>query len=141
MAEDLLSQAADSADFAERAVSPMRELGAYEALWAREGAWFKSILAMSTGAPLGLGNVAHDSIHDVLDSRSFTSDQLRVILRSSRIHVAGEVYHAILCAHINHIWLLRRRVLAQTLVNIGCDLRVTGCLLEHATAGKAAQEE
>jgi len=43
MAEDLFSQAADSADFAERAVSPMRELGAYEALWAREGAWFKSI--------------------------------------------------------------------------------------------------
>jgi DNA processing protein len=30
-------------DFAERAVSPARELGAYEALWAQEGAWFKSI--------------------------------------------------------------------------------------------------
>jgi DNA processing protein len=39
---DLLSQAA-SADFVERAISPKRELGAYEALWAREGAWFKSI--------------------------------------------------------------------------------------------------
>jgi hypothetical protein len=34
MTEDLFSQAAASADFAERAVSPMRELGAHEALWA-----------------------------------------------------------------------------------------------------------
>jgi DNA processing protein len=30
-------------DFAPRAASPSREIGAYEALWAREGAWFKSI--------------------------------------------------------------------------------------------------
>lgn len=37
-----LFQAAD-ADFADRAVSPKRELGAYEALWAQDGAWFKSI--------------------------------------------------------------------------------------------------
>ena len=33
-------------DFAERAVSPVRELGAYEALWARDGAWFKSIATL-----------------------------------------------------------------------------------------------
>jgi len=32
-------------DFAQRAASPRRELGAYEALWAREGAWFKSVAA------------------------------------------------------------------------------------------------
>jgi DNA processing protein len=43
MSEDLFSHAAAGADFAERAISPWRELGAYEALWAREGAWFKSI--------------------------------------------------------------------------------------------------
>jgi DNA processing protein len=43
MSEDLFSQAASSADFADRAVSPKRELGAYEALWAREGTWFKSL--------------------------------------------------------------------------------------------------
>jgi DNA processing protein len=43
MSEDLFSQAAATTDFADRAVSPRRELGAYEALWAREGAWFKSI--------------------------------------------------------------------------------------------------
>lgn len=30
-------------DFADRAVSPKREFGAYEALWAKEGTWFKSI--------------------------------------------------------------------------------------------------
>lgn len=30
-------------DFIARAVSPKRELGAYEALWAKEGTWFKSI--------------------------------------------------------------------------------------------------
>jgi len=42
MSQDLFSPS-DAADFAQRAVSPRRELGAYEALWAREGAWFKSI--------------------------------------------------------------------------------------------------
>jgi len=30
-------------DFIARAASPKRELGAYEALWAKEGTWFKSI--------------------------------------------------------------------------------------------------
>src|SRR5260370_1738012 len=44
MSKDLFSQSAP-ADFAERAISPRRELGAYEALWAREGTWFKSIAA------------------------------------------------------------------------------------------------
>jgi DNA processing protein len=43
MTEDFFSQAATAADFADRAVSPKRELGAYEALWARKGTWFKSI--------------------------------------------------------------------------------------------------
>jgi DNA processing protein len=40
---DLFSRSAAEADFADRAISPKRELGAYEALWAREGTWFKSI--------------------------------------------------------------------------------------------------
>src|SRR6266702_2875932 len=38
-----LFSGAVATDFAERAISPKRELGAYEALWAREGTWFKSI--------------------------------------------------------------------------------------------------
>ncbi len=42
MTGDLFPQEA-FVDFAERAVSPQRELGAYEALWARDGTWFKSI--------------------------------------------------------------------------------------------------
>jgi DNA processing protein len=40
--EDLFANQAES-DFEQRAVSPHRELGAYEALWAREGTWFKSL--------------------------------------------------------------------------------------------------
>jgi DNA processing protein len=43
MTHDLFSITTAEADFADRAVSPQRELGAYEALWAKEGAWFKSI--------------------------------------------------------------------------------------------------
>lgn len=39
---DLISQAS-ALDFAERAIVPARELGAYEALWMQEGASFKSI--------------------------------------------------------------------------------------------------
>lgn len=42
MAPNLFSPVAP-VDFAERAVSPRRELGAYEALWAREKTSFKSI--------------------------------------------------------------------------------------------------
>jgi len=39
---DLIAQAA-AADFESRAVMPARELGAYEALWAREGTSFKTL--------------------------------------------------------------------------------------------------
>jgi DNA processing protein len=40
--DDLIAQAA-TADFESRAILPVRELGAYEALWAREGTSFKSL--------------------------------------------------------------------------------------------------
>jgi DNA processing protein len=43
---DLVAQAAASADFEARAVLPARELGAYEALWARDGTSFKKIADM-----------------------------------------------------------------------------------------------
>jgi DNA processing protein len=43
VSDDLVSRAAADAGFAERAVSPQRELGAYEALWAREGESLESI--------------------------------------------------------------------------------------------------
>jgi DNA processing protein len=44
MTGDLFSQAVSAADFVDRAVSPERELGAYEALWAREDSGFKAIM-------------------------------------------------------------------------------------------------
>jgi len=47
---DLLSQAA-AVDFQVRAVVPARELGAYEALWAREGASFKTLADMFRSLP------------------------------------------------------------------------------------------
>jgi len=43
MTADLFHSEAERADLLGRAISPRRELGAYEALWAKEGTWFKSI--------------------------------------------------------------------------------------------------
>ncbi len=48
--KDLIAEAA-VADFQERAVMPARELGAYEALWAREGTTFKSLAEMFRQQP------------------------------------------------------------------------------------------
>jgi DNA processing protein len=50
---DLVSQAA-AADFEARAVIPARELGAYEALWAKEGASFKKLADMFRTQPNSL---------------------------------------------------------------------------------------
>ena len=43
MSEDLFPIRTAAIDFADRAISPKRELGAYEAMWAREGTWFKTL--------------------------------------------------------------------------------------------------
>jgi DNA processing protein len=43
MTSDLFHSTAARADVLGRSISPRRELGAYEALWAKEGTWFKSI--------------------------------------------------------------------------------------------------
>jgi DNA processing protein len=43
MTPDLFQASAVRPDLLARAISPRRELGAYEALWAKEGTWFKSI--------------------------------------------------------------------------------------------------
>jgi DNA processing protein len=53
---DLISQAA-AIDFEARAIMPARELGAYEALWAREGASFKSLAELFRSQP---GSVPSD---------------------------------------------------------------------------------
>jgi DNA processing protein len=52
MSPDLFSQAASTADLPHRAVSPEYELGAYEALWARQETKYKSI-AQAFGAHAG----------------------------------------------------------------------------------------
>ena len=43
MTPDLFHNAVQRADQLAQVISPRRELGAYEALWAKDGAWFKSI--------------------------------------------------------------------------------------------------
>jgi DNA processing protein len=43
MTSDLFHSTVARADLLGRAISPRRELGAYEALWSQEGTWFKSI--------------------------------------------------------------------------------------------------
>jgi DNA processing protein len=48
---DLISQATAAAGAEARAVLPARELGAYEALWAKDGATFKSIADMFRAQP------------------------------------------------------------------------------------------
>ena len=40
-----------AASLVDRAISPSRELGAYEALWSREGTWFKSLAEMFRNHP------------------------------------------------------------------------------------------
>lgn len=55
---DLISQAA-TADFEARAILPARELGAYEALWAQEGASFKRLTEMFRKHP---GSVPSDFV-------------------------------------------------------------------------------
>lgn len=55
---DLVSQAA-AIDFEARAVAPAHELGAYEALWAREGTTFKTLAEMFRQPP---GSVPSDFV-------------------------------------------------------------------------------
>jgi DNA processing protein len=90
---DLFSQpAAASPDFADRAVSPRRELGAYEALWAREGAWFKSIAADFRAHP---GTLPSDFVSEA-DIEKYARLALGAIRDAGiahfgvRIHGAGE---------------------------------------------------
>ncbi|MBS1994789.1 MAG: DNA-protecting protein DprA [Cyanobacteria bacterium SZAS LIN-2] len=81
-----------SLDFAERAVSPARELGAYEALWAREGAWFKSIAEQFRAHP---GSIPSDFVPPAEIER-FTRLALGAIRDAGikhfgvRVHGAGD---------------------------------------------------
>ena len=88
---DLVSQAA-SADFEARAIQPARELGAYEALWAQEGATFKRLATMFREHP--------DSVPSDFVSRADAEQYSRLALGAVRaegiqhfgirVHGAGE---------------------------------------------------
>lgn len=89
--KDLIAEAA-IADFETRAVMPSREMGAYEALWAREGTTFKTLAEIFRQHP---GSVPSD-----FASRSESEQYSRLALgmiRSAgikhfgiRVHGAGE---------------------------------------------------
>lgn len=86
---DLFAQAAD---FRERAVMPARELGAYEALWAREGASFKKIADMFRAQP---GSVPSDFVSEA-EAQQHSRLALAAIRQAGirhfgiRVHGAGE---------------------------------------------------
>lgn len=81
-----------SADFSERAVVPARELGAYEALWAREGATFKSLADTFRAAP---GSVPSDFVSRA-EAEQYSRLALGTIREAGvshfgiRVHGAGE---------------------------------------------------
>ncbi len=74
--------------FAERAISPKRELGAYEALWSREGTWFKSLAETFREHP---GSVPSDFVSDA-DCEKYARLALGAI-RDSGIRHFGVCVH------------------------------------------------
>jgi DNA processing protein len=88
---DLISRAA-TADFKSRAVMPARELGAYEALWAREGATFKTLADIFRQHP---GSVPSDFV-SLGDAEQYSRMALGTIRAAGikhfgiRVHGAGE---------------------------------------------------
>ena len=88
---DLISQAA-VADFQSRAVMPVRELGAYEALWAREGTSFKTLADTFRQHP---GSVPSDFVSQ-REAEQYSRMALGTIREAGikhfgiRLHGAGE---------------------------------------------------
>jgi len=88
---DLISQAA-AADIESRAVMPARELGAYEALWAAEGASFKKLAEMFRAHP---GSVPSDFVPES-EAKQYSRLALGLIRGKGikhfgiRVHGAGE---------------------------------------------------
>lgn len=88
---DLVSQAA-AADFEARAILPARELGAYEALWARDGTSFKQLATMFRDHP---GSVPSDFVskanaeqHSRLALGAIQAEGIKHF--GIRVHGAGE---------------------------------------------------
>jgi DNA processing protein len=88
---DLFENTAAS-NFAERAVSPKRELGAYEALWSRKGIWFKSLAENFRKHPASLPS---DFVSDA-EGAKYARQALAAIRDAGiehfgvRVHGAGE---------------------------------------------------
>lgn len=88
---DLISHAA-AADFQSRAVMPARELGAYEALWAKEGTTFKSLADIFRQHP---GSIPSDFVSPG-DAEQYSRMALGTIRAAGikhfgiRVHGAGE---------------------------------------------------
>src|SRR4051812_48799799 len=89
MTFDLFSPA-EPVDFADRAISPRRELGAYEALWARDKTWFKSIAEDFAAHP---GAVPSDFASEA-DIAEYTRLALAAIREAGINHFGIRVYGA-----------------------------------------------
>jgi DNA processing protein len=89
---DLFAQAASTADFELRAISPVQELGAYEALWVRDGATFKTIADLFRAHP---GSVPSDFVRRQ-ESEKLARQALGTVRDAGvkrfgmRVHGAGE---------------------------------------------------
>jgi len=89
--DDPVSEAAEL-DFEARAIVPARELGAYEALWAREGTSFKSLADLFRQSP---GALPSDFV-SALEAREYARLALAAIQQARlrrfgiRVHGAGE---------------------------------------------------
>ena len=86
---DLISQAA-AADFQSRAVMPIRELGAYEALWAREGTSFKTLADTFRQHP---GSIPSDFVAQ-REAEQYSRMALGAIREAGTKHFGIRVYGA-----------------------------------------------
>ena len=85
----MLSQAAP-ADFESRAVMPVRELGAYEALWAREGTTFKTLADTFRAHP---GSIPSDFVSQ-REAEQYSRMALGTIREAGIKHFGIRVYGA-----------------------------------------------
>lgn len=89
---DLFNQHARLTDFEARAIQPVRELGAYEALWARNGTTFRSLAEMFAKHP---GSVPSDFVAES-EARHYARMALGTIREAGikrfgiRVNGAGE---------------------------------------------------
>ena len=85
--------AAFAFSFHERAVSPWAEMGAYEALWDEDGAWFNSLAQRFATHP---GSLPSDFVMDSSVRETYARKTIRLLKESGvdrfgvRIHGAGE---------------------------------------------------